>query len=212
MGNGMNALEFEHVYFRRGYFALADINFEIKQGETVAIRGRSGCGKTTLFGLMGNVLEPGGGYIRYFGKEMYENEAEIRKMMSLMFTEPNFNGERRIDGFVKAFKKLEPWFDLDGFYERLKAFDLDEKKSIKMYSKGMRKKMMLSFFLSRNPKLLLMDEPTGGLDQKSRAEVFGMIEDYRIKNELTVLFSTHHNDDIAEYADRILTMENGGIR
>ncbi len=208
----MNALEFEHVYFRRGYFTLADINFEIKPGETVAIRGRSGCGKTTLFELMGNVMAPEGGFIRYFGKEMYEDEANIRKQMSLMFTEPNFNGERRIDGFAKAFQKLEPWFDLEGFYERLNAFGLDEKKSVKMYSKGMRKKMMLSFFLSRNPKLLLMDEPTGGLDGKSRAEVFGMIEDYRRNAELTVLFSTHNHDDIADYADRILTMENGGIQ
>lgn len=208
----MNALEFEHIYFRRGYFTLSDVSFCIKIGETVAVSGRSGCGKTTLFELMGNVVKPDGGFIRYFGKEMYEDEANIRRNMSLMFEEPNFNGERRAEQFAREFKKIEPSFDLEGFRARLDCFGLDEKKRIRMYSKGMRKKMMLAFFLSRNPRLLLMDEPTGGLDTRSRTEVFDMIEAYRKEHELTVLFSTHQKDDISDYANRILHMENGGIQ
>jgi len=205
------AIEFESVYFKRGYFTLADINFSVGVGETVAIQGRSGSGKTTLFELMGNVVSPAGGYIRYFGQELYENEANIRKNMSLMFTEPNFNGERRVDWFAKDFKKLEPDFDMDGFLRRLEEFRLDERKSIKMYSKGMRKKMMLAFFLSRNPKLLLMDEPTSGLDEKSREEVFQMIAQYGKEHELSILFSSHNKEDIAAYADRILVLENGSV-
>ncbi len=208
----MNAIEFEKVYYKRGYFTLADVNFSVAENEIVAIQGRSGSGKTTLFELMGNVIQPAGGFIRYFGKELYEDEAYIRHEMSIMFTEPNFNGERRVDWFVRDFKKIEPQFDVDAFFERMDTFGLDPKKGIRMYSKGMRKKMMIAFSLSRNPKLLLMDEPTSGLDATSREEVFQMIHDYKKERDLAVLFSSHHKDDISSYADRILTIENGGVR
>lgn len=208
----MKALEFEEVYFKRGYFTLADVNFSIEEGETVAISGRSGSGKTTLFELMGNAVRPAGGFIRYFGKEMYEDEANIRKNMSVMFTEPNFNGERRPDFFVKEVKRIEPSFDIDAFYEYLHFFDLDDKTAIRKYSKGMRKKMMLSFYLARKPKLLLMDEPTSGLDEKSREEVFEAIARYKKEHELSIVFSTHYKDDMSQYANRILTIENGGVR
>jgi len=208
----MNALELEHVYFERGLFVLADLNFELKTGETVAISGRSGSGKTTLFELIGNVIRPAGGYIRFFGKEMYEAEAEIRKLVSFIFAEPNFNCERRIDHMVKEWKRLEPALDLDAFWEYLEYFGIIETKRIRVLSKGQRKKLMLALALSRKPKLLLMDEPTSGLDERSRQEFFQIIEDYRKKHELTVLFSTHHEDDITTYADRMLTIENGGVR
>lgn len=208
----MKALEFEEIYYKRGFFTLADVNFSVSEGEVVAISGRSGSGKTTLFELMGNVVRPAGGFIRYFGKEMYEDEANIRKQMSVMFTEPNFNGERRPDHFVKEVKRIEPSLDIEAFYEYIHFFELDDKTAIRKYSKGMRKKMMLAFYLSRNPRLLLMDEPTSGLDEKSKEEVFEAISRYKSKHELTIVFSTHSHDDMSYYADRVLTIENGGVR
>ncbi len=208
----MSVLELEKVYLRRGDFVLHDISFIINEGETVAILGRSGAGKSTLIQIIGNALLADVGRIRYFGKELYENEMEIRKKISVIYDAPNFNMEMKAVKLAAEIRKFEPWFSMEDFSCRMKEAGLDETNRIKMYSKGMQKKYMLILALCRQPNFLVMDELTSGVDDLSREEMLHMIADYRKKNSLTILFSTHNQEDVKRVATRVLKLENGGLQ
>lgn len=207
----MKVLELEKVYLRRGNFLLKDISFSVEENSITALSGRSGAGKTTLIGLIGNDLRADAGKIRYFGKEMYESEADIRKRISVMYDTPNFNMEMKAARVAKEIKRFEPWFDMEEFQSYMKRFQLEGAKRVKHYSKGMQKKYMLALSLCRKPELLVMDEPTSGLDQLSREEMRNVLEEYRKAHKLTIVFSTHHSEDLELFATRSLVLENGGL-
>lgn len=208
----MKALELQKVYLRRGDFLLHDIAFDIEVGSVVALSGRSGAGKSSLIRLIGNAFTADAGRILYFGKEMYEAETEIRKRMSVIYDAPNFNIEMRAGKLAKEIKRFEPWFSMEEFHQHMERLGLDETKHVKQFSKGMQKKYMLVLALCRKPDLLVMDELTSGTDETSRKEMLQLIAEYRKEQMLTVFFSTHNKNDLEDFAERVLVIENGGMQ
>ena len=208
----MACLELEKIYYKQGNFVLHDINFSVEEGELVALSGRTGSGKSTLIRLIGQAEHPDVGRILYYGKEMYEDERNIRKLMSVMYHEPNFNTEILAGKLPLYLKKIEPDFDLELFHEMMQYLHLREKKKIADYSAGTKKKYMLILALCRNPKLLVLDEPTSGIDDASRREVWKLLLAYRKDHQATILFSTHHEDELEELGARRLILEKGGLR
>lgn len=205
------ALELEKLYYRQGNFLINDVNFSIDENEIVALCGRSGAGKSTLIRLIGNAIEPDAGIIRYFGEELYQNEKEIRRNISMVYDRVNFNVELTGNKLAKEIKKFEPFFDMDDFQNYMSTFGLDGNKRIRFYSRGMRKMYMLTIALARKPKLLVMDEPTSEVDEETGKLMKRVITEYRKQNGLTVLFSTHHNDEMNNFADRVILMKEGEL-
>ena len=204
------ALEIEKLYARRGAFWLKDVNLVIEEEKIHAVTGKSGSGKSTLIRAVGGAVRPEVGCIRYFAKEMYENEREIRKRMSVVYDSPNFNIELKPDGLVKELCKFEPWFDQPRYVQMMSEMELNRQIKVKLYSEGQQRKLMLILALCRNPELLVMDEATSGMDRASRAAMWKLIVDYRQKNPLSVLFTTHHEEELY-VADRIWQVEDGRI-
>ena len=204
------ALEIEKLYARRGAFWLKDVNLVIEEEKIHAVTGKSGSGKSTLIRAVGGAVRPEAGCIRYFGQEMYENEREIRTRMSVVYDTPNFNIELKPDGLVKELCKFEPWFDQSRYVQMMSEMELNRQIKVKLYSEGQQRKLMLILALCRNPELLVMDEATSGMDRASRAAMWKLIVDYRQKNPLSVLFTTHHEEELY-VADRIWQVENGRI-
>lgn len=207
----MKVLELEHVYLQRGNFVLKDISFVVEEGSTVALMGRSGSGKTSLIELIGNAVLADAGRISYFGKEMCEDEREIRRRISIVYDTPNCNTELRAAKMAKEIAKFEPWFDMEGFERRMEEMGMDGAKRIKHFSRGTQKKYMLILALCRQPELLVMDEPTSGVDEQSRLEMLAMMEEYRKKHPLTILFSTHNPADVEQMATQSIWLEKGGM-
>ena len=205
-----NALEIEKLYARRGAFWLKDVNLVIEEEKIHAVTGKSGSGKSTLIRAVGGAVRPEAGCIRYFGQEMYENEREIRTRMSVVYDTPNFNIELKPDGLVKELCKFEPWFDQSRYVQMMSEMELNRQIKVKLYSEGQQRKLMLILALCRNPELLVMDEATSGMDRASRAAMWKLIVDYRQKNPLSVLFTTHHEEELY-VADRIWQVEDGRI-
>ena len=204
------ALEIEKLYARRGAFWLKDVNLVIEEEKIHAVTGKSGSGKSTLIRAVGGAVRPEAGCIRYFGQEMYESEREIRTRMSVVYDTPNFNIELKPDGLVKELCKFEPWFDQSRYVQMMSEMELNRQIKVKLYSEGQQRKLMLILALCRNPELLVMDEATSGMDRASRAAMWKLIVDYRQKNPLSVLFTTHHEEELY-VADRIWQVEDGRI-
>ena len=204
------ALEIEKLYARRGAFWLKDVNLVIEEEKIHAVTGKSGSGKSTLIRAVGGAVRPEAGCIRYFGQEMYENEREIRTRMSVVYDTPNFNIELKPDGLVKELCKFEPWFDQSRYVQMMSEMELNRQIKVKLYSEGQQRKLMLILALCRNPELLVMEEATSGMDRASRAAMWKLIVDYRQKNPLSVLFTTHHEEELY-VADRIWQVEDGRI-
>ena len=204
------ALEIEKLYARRGAFWLKDVNLVIEEEKIHAVTGKSGSGKSTLIRAVGGAVRPEAGCIRYFGQEMFENEREIRTRMSVVYDTPNFNIELKPDGLVKELCKFEPWFDQSRYVQMMSEMELNRQIKVKLYSEGQQRKLMLILALCRNPELLVMDEATSGMDRASRAAMWKLIVDYRQKNPLSVLFTTHHEEELY-VADRIWQVEDGRI-
>lgn len=205
-----HALEVEKLYIRRGSFWLKDVNLKLEEGKIHAIAGKSGSGKSTLIRAIGGALRPDAGCIRYFGNEMYEEEKEIRRKMSVVYDSPNFNVEWKPDRLVKELAKFEPWMDQQKYVQLMQEMELNRQIKVKLYSEGQQRKLMLILALCRNPELLVMDEATSGMDRASRAAMWKLIVDYRQKNPLSVLFTTHHEEELY-VADRIWQVEDGRI-
>lgn len=205
-----NALEVEKLYIRRGSFWLKDVNLKLEEGKIHAIAGKSGSGKSTLIRAIGGALRPDAGCIRYFGNEMYEEEKEIRRKMSVVYDSPNFNVEWKPDRLVKELAKFEPWMDQQKYVQLMQEMELNRQIKVKLYSEGQQRKLMLILALCRNPELLVMDEATSGMDRASRAAMWKLIADYRQEKTLSVLFTTHHEEEMY-VADLIWYMEDGRL-
>lgn len=208
----MTALELQKLYYRQGNFMIHNVNLSLGESECVALIGASGSGKTTLIKLIGNVMRADVGRITYFGKEMYEDEREIRRRMSVLFSEPNFNEHMKTLQLMEELKKFEPWIDMEAFQRYMSEFGISNRKKIKELSTGTLRKYMLIIALCRQPELLIMDEPTSGLDEKSRERVWQVIMEYKKKHKVGILFTTHHKDEVERYADRVLELSNGGVK
>ena len=132
----MTALELQKLYYRQGNFMIHNVNLSLGESECVALIGASGSGKTTLIKLIGNVMRADVGRITYFGKEMYEDEREIRRRMSVLFSEPNFNEHMKTLQLMEELKKFEPWIDMEAFQRYMSEFGISNGKKIKELSTG----------------------------------------------------------------------------
>ena len=207
----MQALTIEKLYLKRGSFLLRDFNMELEVGQIHVITGKSGSGKSTLFRAIGGALRPEAGRILYYGKEMYEDELKIRKRMSVIYDAPNFNMELSPERLAREWKKFEPWFDREAFTSYMNRLELEMNQRVKLYSVEKCRKLMLALALSRNPELLVMDDVTSGVDTQSRQVMWEIVERYRSKQELTILFSSHHEEELL-LADRVWNLDGRGKR
>lgn len=207
----VKALELENVYYKQGSFYLNDINLQVNKNDTIALVGKSGAGKSTLIRLIGNAAVSDSGIIRYFGKELYEDEKAIRASMSVIYDESNFNTEMKGISLAKEIKKFEPNFSMEKFSEYMSELELDANMRIRFYSKGMQRKYALALALARSPKLLVMDEVTSGVDEASRDALWKLVDEYRTNNELTIIFSTHHEKDIESIGARKIIIDKGEL-
>lgn len=204
-------LELEHIYYKQGSFLVKDINFSLEDGEVVALVGKSGAGKSTLMRIIGNAIDSDAGIIRYFGKEMYEDEKNIRQQMSVIFDESNFNTEMRGISLAKELSRFENNFSMSSFNEYMDRLELDKNMRIRFYSKGMQRMYALALALSRMPRLLIMDEVTSGVDEMSRDLLWSIVNDYRKEHPLSIIFTTHHKKDIISVGAKEIMIEKGEL-
>ncbi len=196
---------------KKNTFRMEHLNLELKKGCLTGLIGRNGAGKTTLLQAIASNSFVKGGEIRYDGATYWEDDVAIRKKMSWVCDHPNFNFSRRPEQLAKVVEACEPWFDRAYFTTNLKRFGIPMDQKVKEMSAGTVKKLQLVLALSRRPDILLLDEPTSGVDPVSRGEMLDLMQEFMQDPEHAILFSTHVTEDLDLVADYIVMLEGGAI-
>lgn len=200
-------------YPRNDKSALDAVSFQVEPGESFALLGPNGSGKTTLFRLLATLLPMQQGKISVFGCDLVSRQAQVRRLMGVVFQHPSLDGELtgrenlthhgRLYGLTGS--KLRT--AIDAAVQRFDLSDILEKRTGKL-SGGQQRRVELAKALLHEPKLLLLDEPTSGLDPLVRRNLWQLLDDLRQQTGLTVLLTTHLLDE-ADRCDRVAILDGG---
>ena len=206
----MNAVHICSLEKKYPSFTFKKVSFDIKEGEITGFIGRNGAGKTTTIKSMLNLIHPDQGEIEYYGKSIESYEMEIKKEIGYSTGSVNWYGRKKIKDIIKVVKCFYDTWDDEIYHTYLTLFNLDENKTPKELSEGMKVKVNLLIALSHHAKVLILDEPTSGLDPFSRNELLEIFEELK-KQGVAIFFSTHIISDIEKCADTIVYISKGEI-
>lgn len=208
----MNGLEISNLTVDLGRFKLDNINLSIRRGCITGLVGRNGAGKSTLIKTIMRQQDAAAGKILYCGKSFAENEVEVFDKIACVFDTPYFNTYIKPKNLVKLYKASYKNFDAELYEKLMQKFSLPRDLRVNKYSFGMQRKFCLILALCCRPEILILDEPTSGVDPIGRSEIIGLIQDYMLDENNTVLFSTHITEDLDKIADFIVMLDGGKVR
>lgn len=205
-------IELNKVSKRFKGFEIKELDLKIEEGFVTGFVGPNGAGKSTSIKMIMNLLEPDQGSIRLFGKSYAEAEREIKSQIGFVY-DANIYYEGMNLKTIKSFVSgaYDTWDELT-FEKYLDHFNLPLKKSMKHFSKGMQMKASLALALAHDPKLLIMDEPTAGLDPVARRELLDLLQELMVDERRSIFFSTHITSDLERIADYIAFIDQGRLR
>lgn len=185
-----NILELNRVSkaYQKSGFALDNISFSLPYGSVMGFVGENGAGKTTTIGCILNTLRRDSGTVSIFGKEMLDDDVEIRERIGVVYDGDNFPGYLTVEQLAGIMQGLYRNWDQSLFQKYLKDFHLPAGQKIKNYSRGMTMQLAISAALSHHPQLLILDEATSGLDPVMRDEILDLFLGF-VHVETVVLLS-----------------------
>lgn len=207
----MDGLQINGLTVDFGRFKLDNVNLNIKSGCVTGLVGRNGAGKSTLIKTIMRQQEPNSGNVLYNGLKFAEHELEILNSIACVFDTPNFNTFAKPKNIVKLYKASFKNFDMEMYHRLMIKFNLPNDLKINKYSYGMQKKYNIILALCQRPEILILDEPTSGIDPFDRNEIVGLIQEFMMDENHTVLFSTHITEDLDKIADYIVMLEDGKV-
>jgi ABC-2 type transport system ATP-binding protein len=202
---------------RRTRVALDNVSFTIERGETVAILGQNGSGKSTLVRLLSTLLLPDGGSARILGNDVVSQERAVRRLVNRVSVEASFFKKMSSAenlGYASRFYGMTSRETRDKIPEILErvGFPSDRRgEPMESLSRGMQQKVALARALLTSPVVLLLDEPTTGLDPRSKLEVQEFIREIRTTHDSTILLCTHDLAEAESLAERIGILDRGRL-
>ncbi|MBU0996924.1 MAG: ABC transporter ATP-binding protein [Firmicutes bacterium] len=191
-------------------FQLKNVSLSLPKGYILGFVGENGAGKTTTINSMLNVTKRDSGTITIFGKDIDEDEIYIKKNIGYISGEI-FYPKKLIKQVTNIYKRFYDTWDESIYRNYLTKFKLDESKKIDQLSKGMYLKYVLALALSHHAKLLILDEPTTGLDPVARDNLLEIFQSLVETEEVSILYSTHITSDLEKCADYIAFIRDGVI-
>jgi ABC-2 type transport system ATP-binding protein len=192
--------------------AVQGVDLAIPKGQFVALLGSNGAGKTTLVEMIEGIQKPDKGEILLMGKRWKDNEDELRRIIGLSLQETRFIDKLRVFETLRLFasffklgkERVEEIIKLIGLEEKRKAFVVN-------LSGGQRQRLAMGIALINNPQILLLDEPTTGLDPNARREIWTILQNLKEKFETSVILTTHYMEEAENLCDYIIIMDHGTI-
>lgn len=197
--------------------ALRDVTFTMQRGECVAILGQNGSGKSTLVRLLATLLLNDGGEARIFGHDAFRETRAVQRLVNRVSVEASFFKKMSASenlSYAARFYGMGPAETRDAIPEILErvGFPVARRgESMENLSRGMQQKVALARALLTSPVLLLLDEPTTGLDPRSKLEVQEFIKEVRVEHDATILLCTHDMLEAESLADRVGLLDRGEL-
>jgi len=189
-----------------------DASIELKKGCVTGLIGKNGAGKTTLFKALLGLVKMDGGSILWEGTKVSCLDEKIRAMVGVVLSDSFFSGYLHVTDICAVMEQMHPSFDKRAFLEICRKKSIPLKKPVKEFSTGMKAKLKVLCALSYQTKLLILDEPTLGLDVVARDEILQMLREYIEQNEeRAILISSHISGDLEGLCDDIYMIDEGRI-
>ena len=207
----MNALELKGLQKNYGGFTLGPLDLTIPSGAILGLIGENGAGKTTTVKLILDMVRRDGGTVTLYGRENREIFPLGKEDIGVVLDEAAFSECLNTTEVGRILRGVYRNWDGDAYAGYLRRFELPEKKKFKEFSLGMKKKLAIAVALSHHAKLLLLDEPTGGLDPIARDEVVDIFSEFTRDENKAVLISSHIVSDLEKLCDYIAFLHKGKL-
>ena len=202
-------LKVKHLKKNYASFSL-DCSLEVKPGYVTGLIGQNGAGKSTTFKAILGLIQCDGGSIEIFGQSALNEED--KQLLGVVLSDSGFSGYLTISDIIPILENLYKRFDKSFFLRMVNQFELPKNKKIKEFSTGMKAKLKIIVAMSHQAQLLILDEPTAGLDVIARDELLDMMRDYMAKDDQrAILISSHISSDLETLCDDVYMIHNGQV-
>lgn len=205
----MELLEVKNLSKHYKSFDLKNISFKLPKGYIMGYVGPNGSGKTTTLNLITGILKCSDGEVYIDGRTCNEDVRAYREQVGYVGDESYFPDNFTAKNIRSVLKDFYETFSEEKFNGFLQKWNLPEKKQVKDFSRGMKVMLMFASVLSRDTKLLVLDEATNGLDPVMRTEILKLLQEYVMDGQRSVIFSTHILSDLEQIADYIYFIDQG---
>lgn len=189
-----------------------NLSLEVPAGTVTGLVGRNGAGKSTVIKAVLGLIEPDGGEVLVFGKNPRKCNGRDKEAIGAVLSDSGFSIFINVKDVYHILKGFYPDFDGDLFLQLCKNQGLPLRKSIKKFSNGMKAKLRIIAAITHHAKLLVMDEPTAGLDVIARTELLDLLRDYLAADaERSVLITSHISTDLEGLCDNIYLIDDGQV-
>ena len=195
---------------------VEDVDLYLDQGESVGLLGPNGAGKSTTISMISSLLKPTSGDVKLDGKSVINDPSELRKVLGVVPQEIALYQELTAYENLKFFgriyrvpkneleSRIQKTLEMVGLHDR-------QKEAIKTFSGGMKRRVNIATALLHNPKILILDEPTVGIDPQSRNYILEMIRQLNEQRGTTILYTSHYMEEVEQLCDRVYIMDHGKV-
>lgn len=189
-----------------------DCSLELHRGCVTGLIGQNGAGKSTTFKAILDLIHIDGGNIQIFGKDVRRFETADKENIGVVLADAGFSGYLNVRQIISVMSRFYKKFDREDFVSKCKQWGLPMDKKLKEFSTGMYAKLKLLAAMSHGAQLLILDEPTAGLDVVARHELLDVLREYMEDERNAVLISSHISGDLEHFCDDIYMIHNGRIQ
>lgn len=206
-----NCIEIKNASKKYKNFSLNDISFSVPTGTVMGFIGENGAGKTTTLRALLGLTRIDSGSITVLGESSSELSVGAKEKIGVVFDTPPFPPALNAKQLDKVLSGIYKTWDSKLFFDYLSRFELPFDKKIKSFSRGMGMRFSIAAALAHHPELLVLDEPTGGLDPVVRSGIIDIFREFMNDDNHTILISTHITSDLDRLADYICFIHKGSI-
>ena len=204
-------IEIKDLKKNYGDFKL-DISLQVPEGTVTGLIGKNGAGKSTVMKAILGLIRPDGGTVKVMGKDSQNLTAADKESMGVALADSGFSQYIKVKDVIRILRKMYRAFDEDAFRGQCRQLELPLDKKIKDFSTGMRAKLRVLTAISHGARLLILDEPTAGLDVLARNEILNMLHTYLEEDpSRSILISSHISSDLEGFCDDLYMIHEGKL-
>lgn len=184
-------------------------SMEVQEGSVTALIGLNGAGKSTTFKSILGLIFPDSGKIELLGKPLKDFTEKDKEQIGVVLSDSGFSGYLKAEDLIPILKQFYQGFEERLFLENCQKLEIPLDKKIREFSTGMKAKLKVLIAMSHKAKLLILDEPTAGLDVLAREQILDMLRDYMIPGDRSILISSHISSDLEGFCDDLYLIHKG---